>query len=147
MSHKEEKPQLLIDVARLDDEGETFRGEVDIIDLNERFVKPFGGVRYELRAQLFGTELLVKGRVEQDFTLVCGRCLNEFDTTISVNDFETSLEVAENAEFVDLTNDVRESIILALPSYPVCDENCPGIAVQSEVPGDNRWDALDALKV
>ena len=63
--------KLTIDVTRLDPEGETLEGEVDCVDLDEEFVKPFGGVRYRLKAQVFGTELLVQGRLEQDFDLVC----------------------------------------------------------------------------
>ena len=63
--------KLIVDVARLAEEGETLEGEVDIVDLDEEFVKPFGGVRYRLKAQLFGHELLVKGTLEQDFDLVC----------------------------------------------------------------------------
>ena len=140
--------RLLIDVARLKPEGETFEGEVDIIDLDEEFVKPFGGVRYSLKAQLFGSELLVRGRLEQDFDLVCSRCGRDFDTTIKVEDFMVSVEVTENQQEADLTADARESIILTLPTYPVCDEACPGITQKTAQPsGDDRWDALDGLKV
>ncbi len=140
--------RLLIDVARLKPEGETFEGEVDIIDLDEEFVKPFGGVRYSLKAQLFGSELLVRGRLEQDFDLVCSRCGRDFDTTVKVEDFMVSVEVTENQQEADLTADARESIILTLPTYPVCDEACPGITQKTAQPsGDDRWDALDGLKV
>lgn len=140
--------RLLIDVARLKPEGETFEGEVDIIDLDEEFVKPFGGVRYSLKAQLFGSELLVRGRLEQDFDLVCSRCGRDFDTTVKVEDFMVSVEVTENLQEADLTADARESIILTLPTYPVCDEACPGITQKTAQPsGDDRWDALDGLKV
>ena len=134
-------------MARLDPEGETLEGEVDIIDLDEPFVKPFGGVRYRLTAQLFGTELLVRGHLEQDFDLVCSRCGETFDTTIKVDDFTASVEVSEKQDFADLTTDARESIILALPTYPLCDEDCPGIAQKVERPADDRWGALDGLKV
>ena len=140
--------KLLIDVARLKPEGETFEGEVDIIDLDEEFVKPFGGIRYSLTAQLFGSELLVRGRLEQDFDLVCSRCGRDFDTTVKVDDFTVSVEVSENQQEVDLTADARESIILTLPTYPVCDEACPGIEQKAaEPPADNRWAALDGLEV
>jgi len=140
--------RLIVHVARLDQEGETLEGEVDIIDLDEEFVKPFGGVRYRLTAQLFGTELLVRGHLEQDFDLVCSRCGKDFDTTISVDDFTVSVELAENQQEVDLTTDARESIILTLPTYPVCDEACPGIEqTAAEPPCDDRWSALDGLKV
>lgn len=140
--------RLLVDVARLKPGGETFEGEVDIIDLDEEFVKPFGGVRYSLTAQLFGAELLVRGRLEQDFDLVCSRCGRDFDTTVKVEDFTVSVEIAENQQEADLTADARESIILTLPTYPVCDEACPGIEQKAaKPPADNRWAALDGLEV
>ena len=138
---------LLIDVARLDPAGEELTGEVDIIDLDEEFVKPFGGVRYRLTAQVIGTELLVRGHLEQDFTLVCSRCGKDFDDTVKVDDFLTSVEVDEKTQEVDLTAEARECIILTLPTYPVCDEACPGIEQKTEMPDDDRWGALDQLKV
>lgn len=139
--------KLLVDVSRLDPEGETLEGEVDCIDLDEAFVKPFGGVRYRLDLQVFGTELLVRGHLEQDFDLVCARCGKDFDTTVKVDDYTISYEVDEKDPEVDLTEDLRESIILTLPTYPVCDEACPGIKQKTEMPKDDRWGALDQLKV
>lgn len=139
--------RLLVDVSRLDPEGETLEGEVDCIDLDEAFVKPFGGVRYRLDLQVFGTELLVRGHLEQDFDLVCARCGKDFDTTVKVDDYTISYEVDEKDPEVDLTEDLRESIILTLPTYPVCDEACPGIKQKTEMPKDDRWGALDQLKV
>jgi len=144
---EELETKLLIDVARLDPEGETLEGEVDIVDLDEPFVKPFGGVRYELKARLFGTELLVQGRLEQDFELVCSRCGETFDTTVKVEDFTVSVEISEKDQFADLTTDARECIILTLPTYPVCAEDCPGFVQKAEKPEDDRWAALDGLKV
>ena len=139
--------KLLIDVSRLDPQGEVLEGEVDVIDLDEEFVKPFGGVRYRLNAQVFGTELLVRGHLEQDFTLVCSRCGRDFDETVAVDDFTTSVEIDEKTQEVDLTDETRECIILNLPTYPVCDEACPGIEQKTEMPEDDRWGALDQLKV
>ncbi len=115
--------KLTIDTSRVDPEGEELEGEVDCVDLDEPFVKPFGGVRYVLHIQVFGSELLVRGRLEQDFDLVCSRCGPE----------------------VDLTEELRESIILALPTYPVCDETCPGVEQTVEMPSDDRWNVLDNL--
>ena len=138
--------KLVVDVSRLDPEGEILEGEVDCIDLDEAFVKPFGGVRYRLDLQVFGTELLVRGRLEQDFDLVCSRCGKDFDTTVKVEDYTISYEVDEKSPEVDLTEDLRESIILNLPTYPVCDEACPGIEQKTEMPKDDRWGALDQLK-
>ena len=138
---------MTIDVTRLAPEGETFEGEVDCIDLDEEFVKPFGGVRYRLTAQVFGTELLVRGHLEQDFDLVCSRCGRDFDDTVEVDDYTFSCPIDEKEPEVDLTEDVRESIILTLSTYPVCSEGCPGVEQKAEMPADDRWGALDGLKV
>ena len=139
--------KLVVDVTRLDPDGETLEGEVDAVDLDEEFVKPFGGIRYRLSLQVFGTELLVRGRLEQDFTLVCSRCGKDFDDTVVADDFVTSVEIGEKTQDVDLTDELRECIILKLPTYPVCDEACPGIEQKTEMPEEDRWGALDQLKV
>ena len=141
----EVETRLVIDASRVDPEGEELEGEVDCINIDEEFVKPFGGVRYRLKAQVFGTELLVRGRLEQDFDLVCSRCGKDFDDTIRVEDFTASFEVAENSPEVDVTEEIRESVLLELPNFPLCDENCVGIEQKSEMPTDDRWGALDAL--
>ena len=137
--------KLIVDASRLDADGVELEGEVDAVDLDEEFVKPFGGVRYRLKAQLFGSELLVRGHLEQDFTLVCSRCGEDFDDTIVVDDFTISREIDDAAPEADLTDEVRESIILTLPTYPVCSETCPGIGRREELPADDRWNVLDNL--
>ena len=137
--------KLLIDVVRLKDEGETFEGEVDIVDIDEELVKPFGGVRYRLEAKAFGTELLVKGRLEQDFDLVCSRCGKDFDTTIKVEDFIASMEIDAKQEYVDLTDEAREAVLLALPNYPVCGEACEGVPEAGEPSGQSRGQLACAL--
>ncbi len=138
--------RLVLDVSRLDPEGEELEGEVECVDLAEELVRPFGGVRYRLTAQVFGSELLVRGRLEQDFDLVCSRCGRDFDDTVKVEDFTISLEIDEKNPEVDLTEELRESIILALPTYPVCDEACEGVERRAEMPEDERWGVLDRLK-
>ncbi len=153
--------KLIIDMARLDKDGETYAGSVDdaVLELNGELLRSFGGLRYDLFVQLFGTELLVRGSLAQDFDAVCCRCGGDFDFTTTVDDFAVSLEVNEKTEFVDLTDELRQSIILALPSYPVCRQDCKGVCATcgknlNEGPcacdhtsRDSRWGALDALKL
>ena len=122
-------------------------------------LRPFGGIRYSLFVQPFGTELLVRGTLAQDFDAVCSRCGGDFDFTVTVDDFATSVEIGEKTEFVDLTDELRQSIILALPSYPVCRQDCRGVCPTcgknlNEGPcacdhteRDSRWGALDALEL
>ena len=137
--------RLIVDTTRLDADGADLEGEVNAVDLDEEFVRPFGGVRYRLRAQMFGSELLVRGHLEQDFELVCSRCGEDFDDTIAVDDFTVSREIDANEPEVDLTDEVRESIILTLPTYPVCGETCPGVERRVQLPADDRWNVLDNM--
>jgi uncharacterized metal-binding protein YceD (DUF177 family) len=93
-----------------------------------------------------GSELLVRGKIEQDFEAVCSRCGEDFDFTVKIHDFAASFAVDEKTEFVELTTELRECILLTLPTYPVCREDCPGIEKKEEKAPDSRWDALDDLK-
>ena len=142
---EELETKLIVDLSRLDPEGEELTGEVDCVDIDEAFVRPFGGVRYRLKVQPLGTELLVRGHLEQDFDLVCSRCGKDFDDTVSVDDFVESYEISEKTSEVDLTEDIRECIILNLASYPVCSESCPGVEQSGEATPDERWNVLDQL--
>lgn len=151
--------RFVVDVARLKRDGEEFEGVIDdsVYALDDDYLKPFAGLRYKLFVQHIGSELLVRGALEQDFTAACSRCGADFDFTVKVPDFLTSIEVDEKVEFADLTDELRECIILALPTYPVCREDCRGICptcgrnlnegpcscVREE--RDGRWDALDNL--
>ena len=152
--------RLLIDVARLDPDGEDLSGTLDdaVLDLHDEYVHPFAGIRYALNVRRIGWELLVRGALEQDFDAVCSRCGGDFDFTVKVPDFTASVETDEKTEFVDLTDELRESIILHLPTYPVCREGCRGICPQcgknlnegscscGTERRDDRWDILDSLR-
>ena len=153
--------KLLIDVSRLDKEGEDFEDVLDdaVLDLNDEFLRPFAGIRYAIFAQLLGRELLVRGSLEQDFEAACSRCGGDFDFTVKVPDFTVSVEVDDKTEYVDLTDEARQSIILALPTYPVCRPDCLGVCTScgknlNEGPckckreeTDDRWGALEGLKI
>ena len=129
-----------------------------VLELDDEYVKPFAGIRYALDVRLIGRELLVRGSLEQDFDAVCSRCGGDFDFTVKVTDFTASFETDEKTEFVDLTAELRESIILHLPNYPVCRVDCRGVCPQcgknlNEGPcncdrgrHDDRWDILDSLR-
>ena len=147
MKNSEEENRLVINPATLPPHGKLIEGELDFIDLDDdRFVKPVGKVRYSLFAQVLGTELLVKGSLAHDFTVVCSRCGDDFNMTAEIDDYVQSFEIGDKTCEIDLTTDARDSIILALPTYPVCRETCPGVAESALKVSDDRWNVLDDLK-
>jgi uncharacterized protein len=152
--------RLIVDLNRLNPEGEIFEGETspDAIGLEEsEFVRPAGGIAYKLTIQALGTELLVRGRLQQRFLCRCASCDKWFDLAVKEADFVNSFEIHEENAFPDLTEAIREAIILALPAYPRCSDACQGLCRSCGVDlneggcgcsagrGDDCWSALDAL--
>jgi uncharacterized protein len=148
-------------VARLTEDPQEFSGTLSrsILEMeNEKFVRPVGDIEYELYAQLLGTEALIRGKMSQRFVAMCSRCAEDFEFTLEISDFTYCVETHEKTDILDLTNELRECIILELPSYPICRDDCLGIcqtchtnlnkgecSCKAEV-SNNCWGALDALK-
>lgn len=84
-------------------------------------------------------EILVRGELEAVFTVQCARCLDpvEFEVTENIEriyswdpEMLTDPEVepvSHNDGSVSILDPVRESVILSIPSVPLCDENCRGL--------------------
>ena len=158
----ETQGRLIVDVARLSKGGEWFRGETapELLELGEsEFVTPEGGMAYAVNAEILGSELLIRGEVRQRVTCVCSRCADSFEVEVADRNFIHSIEINETTVFVDLTEEVREAIILALPGYPVCREACKGLCMTCganlnkttcrchENGKDDRWAALGDLGI
>ena len=139
-------------------------GEADssILALESASIRPAGPIHYELEAQLYDSELVVRGKVEAPFTMRCDRCLEEFDYTVQATDFALSFEVGD-APSLDITEELREELILALPGYPKCEltgkecqihdinddfrlDKAPPSGVDCATPsGESVWQALDQI--
>ena len=152
---------MIIDVYRIPPEGGTYSGEepTSILDVDEGGEVRFRGARrYELKALLASQELIVQGNLSLEAMFRCSRCGEMFAQRVNEPAFECVREVANVNESVDLTPDIRESMLLALPSYPVCSPGCKGLCSQC---GTNLnksqctcrshvatgWEALDGLKI
>lgn len=140
--------ELVVNPAGIGENGASFSGVLDdsIYGIKDEFLKPFAGLRYDLEVQVFGSELLVRGKLEQDFEAACSRCGQDFDFTVKIPDFSASFEIDDKNQTLDLTSELRESILLDLSAYPVCREDCPGIEKKEKESPDSRWDVLDNLR-
>lgn len=155
----ETQGRLIVDLDRLQEGGELFEGETapEIVDLGdaEGLLKPVGGIAYKLQIESLGNELLVRGELCQCFTCVCSFCNETFNLEVKEGHFLESFEISEEISFLDLTNEIREVIILDLPAHPRCSEACHGLCPKCGVNlnksgcecktdgGDDRWSALN----
>ncbi len=156
------KQQIIIPLEEFPEDGIQLSGELDdsIFGIDCDDVRSIGPVEYHLEAQLYETELVVRGEIAAPFRLRCMRCLGEFDYTVELDDVTYAIDVKGKLS-ADITEDVREDILLELPGYPKCeliDQECeindkfgdfrldkdPQPGVNCATPsGNSVWDALD----
>ena len=127
----------------------------------EDHVRPVGPVHYSLDVGMSGDSLWATGELGVDLELQCVRCLESFIYPLHIGDIALQVELPAT-ETVDLTPELREDILLALPAHPHCDWSgervCPGGAeARAEAAGlapsaDDRpqtpsaWEKLDQLR-
>jgi len=133
------KEKLEIDLAQLPEEGIAMSGELDqkIFGLSEKDAKPQAGLEYDLYVQRFDDELLLRGYLGAPFEFKCVRTNNLFVQTISLEEVAVAVEVVSGT--VDVTEALREEVLINFPSYPRCDEGDE--PVECEI--DERYLALD----
>jgi uncharacterized metal-binding protein YceD (DUF177 family) len=150
---------MKVHLMQIPPEGKHYEGEdpSSVLELNDPDAKPVSPVRYSLDVGLSDGGIFATGEVGVDLQLRCVNCLETFQRELSVPDFACQEELS-GAETVDLTEPIREDILLALPAHPHCDWNgervCPGpyqTATSSELeedPAEARdvWGALDQIK-
>ncbi len=143
-----------------------------------RFTSPIKGT---MKIRRFGTKIMVEGTIKTELELECSRCSSIFLYPLSINFvselypleefiFRSSepLELRKNEmemEFyqkgtLDLEEVMSANIILNIPTYPLCREDCKGICPtcgknknyesctceKEKVIKDERWQTLESLK-
>ncbi|MEI8138922.1 MAG: DUF177 domain-containing protein [bacterium] len=121
---------IKIEPWRIPEDGLDVEGQVpaEVVALKEDKSAPVSGpIDYELHVQCLEHELLVTGQVSTEVKFICSRCADSFVEEVSDPAFFFEQEVPNLHETLDLTDEVRETIILAFPNYPLCQESCHGL--------------------
>jgi uncharacterized metal-binding protein YceD (DUF177 family) len=148
-----------IDLTLIGEDGREFAGEetVDILGLNEEGVRLNGVISCRFFAQIVSQRLILKGTWCIPLELECCRCGEFFSTTLSDSSFLRDYAVSDEMAAVDITEDIRESVLLELPNFPLCGEACRGRSLYcgqnlnrtdcgcSAPAKGGTWDALNGL--
>ncbi len=114
-------------------------------------------VKAELHLVNTGVSVLVKGKIETEAELECSRCLKTFKLPLSVKiEEEFSRRIPEHKKggeielkeedfvypigkdnSIDLTEVIRQNLLLALPIKTLCKPDCKGIQ-SSEAPQEQK---------
>ncbi len=134
------KTALIIDLASLPEDGERYSGALseEIFDLREKDGKAVGPLHYDLHAQRFEGELLLVGSLNALFEFTCVVTLQKFEQTIALDSAALSIEIGNTGQ-MDVTQNLREELVLEFPINPRCDEG--DVPIPCEV--DSRYLAVD----
>ena len=139
---------MRIDIRELEEGPITLSGEVPLMDLNfdPDEIHISGPIGVTLTAEKRAQRIRVRGCFAVDVEVPCARCLDpvrvplvsEFDQfyqsnaeqqlvgEIVLNERDTELGFF-NGDFIEVSDIVREQILLALPMKPICREDCKGL--------------------
>jgi uncharacterized protein len=120
---------LRLQVGDLPLQGMPLEGEVEFAALNPgddgwmTFPHP---LHFQLMVTPVQQGLLVRGRLQTTVRAACDRCLCAVDIPVVVPDACYHFEEMP-VGILDLTESVREDILLALPQACLCREDCRGL--------------------
>ena len=149
---------MKVHILQIPPEGKHYEGELpnSVLELDDPHKLPVSPITYSLEVGISEDGLWAHGPIGVDIDCECVRCLTRFILPIRVDDFACHVEL-EGKETVDLTDYLREDILLSLPAHPHCDwdgkNDCKAtfITDHSEVePLDEKrdvWKQLDNLKL
>ena len=142
---------MKIKIHQVPEEGLHLEGQEapSILDISEPLFRFESPVFYRLDISWVGDRsLLIRGYISTIVRAQCVRTLHWFDLPLVKQDFQHHQETIQGDE-VDLTQQIREDILLLLPSNPVSPQAESLNAKQPVEPkiGNKVWEKLDRLKL
>ncbi|MFH1858186.1 MAG: DUF177 domain-containing protein [Candidatus Omnitrophota bacterium] len=80
------------------------------------------------RLKLEGGNLLANFAIRCRMRFVCSRCLTPYETPFSVA-MDLTLPV-DKEKVIDVTEDIRQEMLLEVPMKPLCQESCKGVCLR-----------------
>jgi uncharacterized protein len=133
---------LQINLRHLEDRDLELTGEVSAaqLELNEidEVVHVTQPLKYDLKVQKIGTQLLVEGHLEMNLECECVRCLKRFPYEVNLTQWASYLplegeeKIVVSNDCIDLTPCIREDMLLEFPQHPLCKIDCAGLPNRSD---------------
>jgi uncharacterized protein len=164
-----------VDFRQIEPEGSelTFSESAEDLDLTAEGIEFPEPIEAELTATKTGDEIIVQGLLSTVAGMDCSRCLEHFEMPVSSklqfvvqlleisapqdSDDEDFVILPKTIQEYDLSERVREAVLLELPLKPLCIESCLGLCSlcgtnlnESECDctpdkTDERWESLRQL--
>lgn len=147
-----------------------FEATAEDLDLGDSFP---GGAGVQVVLQKTGNQIALEGTIRTEGRFLCDRCAGEFSLPLPVSyrmyyvtegggfegiDPSELQTLPSGSGSVDITDDVRQTLLLAVPLKLLCTDQCKGLCPQcgknlndetcscAGGESDTRWEALKALR-
>jgi uncharacterized protein len=122
-----ETASMTIDVKSIPREGCTRQAAYDPLrmDMDRDDVRLREPFEVEAFVTVAERELVVNAQIRAPLSLTCARCLEEFPLVVTPRALLTY--GVRPSDEVDITEDVRQEVILAYPMVPLCRPTCKGL--------------------
>jgi uncharacterized protein len=164
---------LIVNISKLSEGTHRYSFEVrpENLSLDTRFVDL---VAVDATIDKTGRQLFLESKIRTTATLTCDRCLAEFQNElvaryriVYLTDELTAKEeedaeiqyLSPDANLLDLGEDVRQYLVLAIPQKILCREECEGLCPEcgtnrnvksckcAATESDPRWDVLKKISL
>ena len=119
---------MKIDLDRIPPEGlelsQTCNSED--FDLGSSEIKHIDPLNLSGKVTKYGNTANVDVKVKTVFSLRCSRCLEEFTKAID-KDYSFNYPTEGDNRFVDISNDIRQELILGYSVKNLCKDDCKGL--------------------
>ncbi len=118
---------MIVQIAGIPEEGLWLKENLDAkaLKLESEELKFSGPIAVSAFVQKQDKDLFVEAEVESGLSLVCGRCLEPY-----AKPYHETLQMdvpIKDQPGVDVSDDIRQEIILTYPMNFMCQEDCKGL--------------------
>ena len=96
------------------------------LDLESSEIKYTSPLEISAKITLYGNTANVDAQVKATLSLRCSRCLEEFNREI-VKDYRFNYPIESDSQFADISEDVRQELILGYAVKILCKDDCKGL--------------------
>lgn len=89
-------------------------------------------VRVDFNLEKVSDMVLANVKVVAKFSTICGRCLEEVQEELKEN-LDLNFSINPRDEFIDLTEDIRQEMVMDVPVRVLCKQDCKGLCVHCGV--------------
>lgn len=124
---------MIIEIFKVSTGGSRYTGEEPpaVLEIGpDKILAAEAPLHYDLHAEIVSRQLVVRGCVTMPVRMMCSRCAVFFSTTAGNSSFLRAYPLREGHLEVDVTEDLRETVLLSVPNHPRCSETCEGLCAQ-----------------